>query len=144
MVEVDCLFQVSRDRLMRCYHIISFGALPIYFVIRSTEQSKLLLVFLDVEYDMVNRGKKTQELCTLIEDLLCLSSMLCLSFFSLIILEPLFKCRYLIKRQIVHMETQCVHVQKNIVVTESVQEIVLKPWFLMTVLQHQFDYGLNE
>lgn len=43
---------------MRCYHIISFGALPIYFVIRSTEQSELLLVFLDVEYDMVNRGKK--------------------------------------------------------------------------------------
>lgn len=57
MVEVDCLFQVSRDRLIRCYHIISFGALPIYFVIRYTEQSELLLVFLDVEYDMVNRGK---------------------------------------------------------------------------------------
>lgn len=34
-------------------------------------------------------------------------------FFFLIISEPLFKCRYLIKRQIVHMETQCIHVQKK-------------------------------
>lgn len=57
VVEVDCLLQISRDRLVRCYHFISLRALAIYFVIWYTEQSELPLVVLDVECDMDNRDE---------------------------------------------------------------------------------------
>lgn len=111
VVKVDCLFQVSRDWLIMCYHFVSLSALTIYFVIRCTEQSKWLLVFLHVECDMDNRGKpRTLYPCRRpsISDF-CILFL----FFSADGIKPLFKYRYLIERQVILLVKQCIHVWKK-------------------------------
>lgn len=63
--------------------------------------------------------EENQELYALMEDSV---SDFCILFpFSADDIKPLFKYRYLIKRQVIPLEKQFIHIQKN-----------------------QFDYGLNE
>jgi len=130
VVEVDCLFQVSWDWLIKCYHFISLSALAIYFVICYTEQSELLLVALD---------EKNQELCTLVEDPQKTVWFLCsFSFFADHIRASFQMC--ILNKEADYPNGNTVYMCPE----EYVQEIVLKPVFLMTVLQHQFHYGLNK
>lgn len=85
---------------------------------------------LDVECDMDNREKQRSldpHRKPAVSDFHAVS----LFFFFSDDIRASFQMQILNKK-IIDMETQCIHIQQNIAVKESVQEIVLKTDFLMT------------